>query len=303
MFRIFQFFILFILVHVSVFADTVITRPIDKPYLINGVPVPDGERPDIIRITTGSAGCTASVVGPKVVLTASHCGTTGAISTFKVNNVSYSGTFKRSSLYPAQDHDVAVIIVDKDVDLGAQKNYSTIGGKAEKGKDIQIFGYGCINPGGGGGNDGILRTGLATITDFSNFDIVSQKPGGAALCFGDSGGPAYIKDGTEWKQISVNSKGNIKDTNYTTRTDLQESTKFLEDVVAQYKVDICGVNKVCGAGPIPDKFTLENKFVKVDVVNKGGLDIEYVKRHFDMLMNFLASDKLTDIVHPITPKP
>ena len=107
------------------------------------------------------------------------------------------------------------------------------------------------------GIDGVLRIGETVVTGFSNYDMVSRlpaepgKPSGAALCFGDTGGPAYILDTSNKHQLlGVNCKGNVSDTNYDTRTDIPESQSFFKSFAQQTGADICGVNSDC-SGPQP----------------------------------------------------
>jgi hypothetical protein len=266
----------------SVSALAVPFRP--QPELINGTVVPAGERPDVVSIRTGSSGCTASVVGKRVALTAAHCVSTNSTSTFTTAGKSYSGKSQMSKLYPAKNHDVAVLILTADVDLGG-KPFSVVGGTAAVGKEITLLGYGCTAV-GGGSTDGKLRTGKATITSFSGYHIVSKN--GSALCYGDSGGPDYIDDAGVMKQISVNSMGNISTTNYTTRLDSPESKAFFDDVIAQHKVEICGVNADCGAPKPPDSFTLTNAAGELTFKSAGLHELEYVKNVFQQAMNFLA---------------
>ncbi len=211
--------------------------------LINGKPVEPGTWDQVVRIQTGGAGCTATIVGPRVIITAAHCGNTGATSSFTYAGKKYSAVITRSPLYPGKDHDIAVGILSEDI---AGVKPLTIGGKATSGLGITLLGYGCINVGGGGGNDGVLRIGDSVITGFQAFDMVSRKASGAALCFGDSGGPAFLIEGTKKTLLGINSKGNIKDTNYNARLDIEESTKFLKDIAQEKGVKICGVNQDCG---------------------------------------------------------
>jgi len=180
------------------------------PSLINGRPAGPGEFPEAVYISFGNSRCTGSIVGPQVMLSAAHCATTGSVGRFQVGQTQYSAKCSRHPKYPNQDVDLLLCKVDKEVE---SVKPATLGGPVAVGESITIVGYGCVKPGGGGGNDGVLRVGDAKVTGFSAYDIVSQ---GAGLCFGDSGGPAYVKLKDAYKekhiQVSVNSKGNIRDT-------------------------------------------------------------------------------------------
>ncbi|MCX6102490.1 MAG: trypsin-like serine protease [Proteobacteria bacterium] len=217
--------------------------------LINGKPVEPGTFEEVIQIRTLDSICSATVVGPRVIITAAHCGPNGAISEFKIKGVTYHAKINRSGLYPGKDHDISVGIVDKEI-VGIQP--ASIGGIAKEGLGITLLGYGCTDVGGHGGSDGILRYGETVVTGFSNYDMVSRKPNGAALCFGDSGGPAFVFERGQHFLIGINSKGNIQDTNYNTRTDISESRAFMKNLAVSEQVEICGFNKNCGAiGPVP----------------------------------------------------
>lgn len=219
-----------------------------SPTLIRGTPVPAGTWQEVVRITSGGAGCTATIVGPRVIITAAHCTGNGATAKFTYKGTSYSAKMTRSPLYPAKDHDISVGVVASEI-TGAVPHQ--IGGAAATGTEITLLGYGCINVGGGGGNDGILRIGKSVITGFSGYDMVSRTPGGAALCYGDSGGPAFVGTEGNYKLLGINSKGNISDTNYNARLDRQESQDFLKKYASDNGVTICGINGECGSQPPP----------------------------------------------------
>src|SRR3954462_10103937 len=87
----------------------------DNRWLINGTVVDEGTFPEVVRIRTGDGGCTATVVGSRVILTAAHCGGNGATSTFTAGGHRYHATLKLSDQYRTQNLDLAMGILDEDI--------------------------------------------------------------------------------------------------------------------------------------------------------------------------------------------
>jgi len=249
--------------------------------LINGEVVPEGKGWDhVVRIQTGNSGCSATVVGPEVIITAAHCASNGATSTFTYKGKKYSAKMTRSPLYPNKDHDICVGKLTEPI----KSDMATIGGQNVKGKTLTILGYGCTKPGGSGFDDK-LRKGDATIVGFSQYDAVSSN--GSALCYGDSGGPEFLLEGGVYLLSAINSKGNIKTTNYGARLDLKESVDFLKDYASKNKVDICGINKACnGVLPKETEFNLENETALLHMKLKKG-DFNSIKSEAIRFMDLI----------------
>jgi len=240
-----------------------------KPTLINGQKVKPTDYPAVIWF----GHCTGSLIGPRTVLTAAHCIDDDNDLKFSVNGVQYSATPTISPLYVQGDHDLALGYVDKVVE-NVKYRHVQMERDARKDERLQLTGFGCTDPGGGGGgNDGTLRVGYAVLSSpyIRNYDLI-LKPFGtdkSALCFGDSGGPVFRADK---KQIAVNSKGNILDTSYVTRTDHPDSKSFFSDWAATHSAQICGLNSEClnDSPKEPIQFTFENKYIQLQGVIKGG---------------------------------
>ncbi len=108
-----------------------------------------------------------------------------------------------------------------------------------------LTGYGCVQPGGGGGNDGTYRIGEAKVSSIPSRDNDIVTRGGAALCFGDSGGPAFKylnAEKTKRVVISVNSRGDIRTTSYLPATHTAMAKKFFKDFAEKNGLKICGVH-------------------------------------------------------------
>jgi len=116
-------------------------------------------------------------------------------------------------------------------------------------KDVEVTltGYGCVRNGGGGGNDGVYRIGKSTVVSCPTRDNDVVTKGGAALCYGDSGGPAFLVNADGSREVfGVNSRGNISTTSYLSSV----TTKVARDWFAKWQTDnsttICGFP---GSGP------------------------------------------------------
>jgi hypothetical protein len=114
------------------------------------------------------------------------------------------------------------------------------------GSELLLTGFGCTRTDGTGGNDGIYRIGEAAVARLprgDNHDIVTR--GSAALCFGDSGGPAFTFLDPQKRrrvQVSVNSRGNIQDTSHLSSLSTPAAIRFLREWSARNGARICGLH-------------------------------------------------------------
>jgi hypothetical protein len=114
------------------------------------------------------------------------------------------------------------------------------------GSELLLTGFGCIKPGGAGGNDGVYRIGEAEVFRLpsgQSHDIVTV--GDVALCFGDSGGPAFqYLDASKRGRVvvSVNSRGNIKNTSYLSSLTTAAGAAFLTQWADQRQLNLCGLH-------------------------------------------------------------
>lgn len=207
--------------------------------IVGGSLVPRGEHPEVVLIKGPYRDrCTGTVVGPRAVLCSAHCVEPGKQNRIIIDGrLYYTETFQ-SPWFRTHDHDLAVLVADEDLEHTTPVR---IGGTSNVGAEVVMYGRGCTEP---GPSDDLLRRAYSRIERHANLDFITAKPLGGALCYGDSGGPAYaVSD--ETLAIGIGSKSDLKDRSYFARLDTAATKDFLTDLILKTKVEICGINRAC----------------------------------------------------------
>lgn len=250
-----------------------------KPTLIGGTVANPADWPASVYASLSGSRCSATVVGPRVLAIAAHC-SSGKVS-FSVGPNNYTGTCSNAREYSSNSTaDYSLCLLDREVVGVPYESLNQDASRLRVGNELLLTGYGCIRRGGGGGNDGNYRIGRSQITRLpsgSSNDIVTV--GSAALCFGDSGGPAFLTSpsGERWV-VSVNSRGDIRSTSYLSSWSSNTGKAFIERWYAKFGQPICGVHSSAtgcrnssGFNP-PAEFEVDSEMVRLVGKVKPGFE-------------------------------
>jgi hypothetical protein len=219
------------------------------PTLIGGRPVKNpADWPANFYSTSASGSCTSTLVSETVLLLAAHCVGSGRKVTIEMPGKSYTGTCSHANEYAGnQTADYALCLMTEAVPVTAYERVNIVPTLLKVGVDLSLTGFGCTTTRGTGGNDGVYRIGEAPIQVLpagTNNDIVTK--GEVAVCYGDSGGPAYLllegsEDGSRL-QVSINSRGNIYNTSYLSSLSTDMAVNFMRAWTEANNAKICGLN-------------------------------------------------------------
>jgi hypothetical protein len=262
-------------------AASVSTARADVPVLIGGQAANPAEWPASVYASMSGSRCSATVVGPRTLIIAAHCVGNGGTASFSVGANRYSSRCTHHPEYRRNSTaDWAMCLINAPVPNVPYERLLLDAGVVQNGMNVRLTGYGCVRPGGGGGNDGIFRIGTARVTRLpsgSNYDTVTA--GGAALCFGDSGGAAYVLEANGQRRIfGINSRGDIRTTSYLSSTYTASFRNFVSSWAQSNGQRICGVHADatgCRGGdsnPPPNEFVVETAIASVSARLKPGFE-------------------------------
>ncbi len=231
-------------------------------------PIVNGEEenkwPQVVALGAANfSACTGSIIAPRVVLTAGHCGADFPVELLvnfgqaifgpDVNNDTGRIGFVDFAVHPEYRalngmdtgaYDIALLELAED----APVDPIWINTRKLKDRDVgdEVFsvGFGITSAAGAGG--GVKRSATLVVDDIDDMFVlssVSTNPNGANICSGDSGGPQYHYDADTdtWEQWAVHSWGdqNCVSNSGSTRTDVAK------DFILEFVEKVHGTSDFC----------------------------------------------------------
>lgn len=159
----------------------------------------DNGHPAVGMLRSGGAGCTATLIGSKTVLTAAHC-VPSSSATFTVAGKQVGGQTVRHPSYSSGANDVAVVRLSQAVTDVPPAVLNT--SAPQVGQGLIIVGFG--KTGESSGSFGTKRVGQNTIDQVGETRFYFE--GNANVCNGDSGGPSFVLAGGVEQLAGVHSQ-------------------------------------------------------------------------------------------------
>lgn len=211
-----------------------------RPGLIGGRIARDGELPFSVFIQN----CSASLVGPEVILTAGHCRGNNEQVAFNFEGRRFEGRCRRHPDFSEDrnnflNNDFSLCKFSPAINNALFGDLSPVSVNSGDNVTLQGFGQNRL---------GTLQVGEARVDQINNKDI--QVKSSVKLGGGDSGGGLLL--GTPdlergpFQIIGVNSRVEVNgNTSFFNRVNLNRSQDFFRDFADDNNVEICGINSNC----------------------------------------------------------
>jgi hypothetical protein len=183
--------------------------PAPEVTIVGGQAASTCQWPTTVALFGGGGLCTGTLVHPRLILYAAHCGTSFNEATFGENlggmGVPIERCQRNSGIDQVGPHDYAFCVLAQAVDRVPLTPvlYGCEGDNLTTGRQVAIAGFGEDE----NENAGVKRWAMTQISGFDSGMIVVGG-GGTSAWFGDSGGPAYIQlDDGGWRAFGIVSGG------------------------------------------------------------------------------------------------
>jgi hypothetical protein len=229
------------------------------PKVIGGTEARSDDWPASFYSSAEGGRCTATLIGPRVLILAAHCVGNGEQAAIEFRGKPFSGICTHSDKYKEGQGDASADYALCSMPEGiAGIQFETVSldpSRIKKGNRLLLTGYGCTSPPApgstqpSGGNDGKYRTASAAIVavpgESQNEPNTIITRDQYAICPGDSGGGAYIVLTPKRRLIvSVNSRVIYQTReSYLSSLSSDEGRAFLNKWLSNNSgAAICGIN-------------------------------------------------------------
>ncbi|MEZ4751181.1 MAG: S1 family peptidase [Bdellovibrionota bacterium] len=179
-------------------------------------------------------GCTATIVGPRTVISAAHCfhanRPRNAPRKVTIGKRTVTLNFFAHPNFNGWDYDVAIGFADEDLGVAPRSMARGL----SWGTGV-ITGFGCNNANGAGYRT--QRVGMVNIYSYYRNKYMVLGAGGAVACPGDSGGPLFQSG----KLVALMSRTDFRRNTYFTRLDVSGNRNWFVAKAKSQRKPICGI--------------------------------------------------------------